>query len=101
MSPPFCIIPPLHIEKTLLNEGMSLIAGVDEVGRGALAGPLCVGIVIYDASFIASTTGPISGINDSKKLSPRQRMAGARTHPGRAILHPPSWSPTGPLTGST
>ncbi len=68
--------PTFAIEKLLLEEGFSLIAGVDEVGRGALAGPLCLGMVIFDVSLIASTEGPMSGINDSKKLSPRQRKTG-------------------------
>jgi ribonuclease HII len=72
----FSFFPTFAIEKLLLDEGFTLIAGVDEVGRGSLAGPLCVGIVIFDASFITSTTGPINGINDSKKLSHRQRRAG-------------------------
>lgn len=68
--------PTFSIEKVLLEDGFSLIAGVDEVGRGALAGPLCVGMVIYGASLIRSAGGSIPGINDSKKLSPRQRAAG-------------------------
>ena len=46
---------------------MYLIAGVDEVGRGAWAGPLVVGSVIIDPA------KPISGIKDSKKLSPINR----------------------------
>ncbi len=72
----FSHLPTFAIEKLLLKEGFSLIAGVDEVGRGALAGPLCVGIVIFDAALIASTEGAIQGINDSKKLTPRQRKSG-------------------------
>jgi len=71
----FLHYPTFAIEKKLLEEGISLIAGVDEVGRGALAGPLCLGIVIYQASLIASTEGPIPGINDSKKLTPRKRKS--------------------------
>jgi len=42
-------------------------AGVDEAGCGALAGPLAVAAVILDP------VRPISGLNDSKKLSPRRR----------------------------
>ncbi|HOT46072.1 MAG TPA: ribonuclease HII [Spirochaetota bacterium] len=71
----FLRYPTFAIEQQLLEEGVSLIAGVDEVGRGALAGPLCVGLVIYEASLIASTAGPIPGINDSKKLTPRKRKS--------------------------
>ena len=44
-----------------------LIAGVDEVGRGALAGPVTVAAVILDPE------RPIEGLDDSKRLSPRTR----------------------------
>lgn len=67
--------PDFAIEKELLREGCRLIAGVDEAGRGALAGPLCVGITIYTPSFIGSLDGPLPGIDDSKKLTPRKRSA--------------------------
>ena len=44
-----------------------LVCGVDEAGRGPLAGPLSAAAVILDAA------RPIAGLNDSKKLSERQR----------------------------
>jgi len=48
--------------------GFQLIAGVDEVGRGALAGPVVAGAVILDP------TRPFpEGLDDSKKLTPKQR----------------------------
>lgn len=46
---------------------MSHIAGVDEVGRGPIAGPVVAAAVILDPE------RPISGLKDSKKLSPRKR----------------------------
>jgi ribonuclease HII len=46
---------------------MGLIAGVDEVGRGPLAGPVLAGAVILDPG------RPIEGLRDSKKLTPRRR----------------------------
>ena len=46
-----------------------LVAGVDEAGRGPLAGPLAVAAVILDPS------RPISGLDDSKKLSEKRREA--------------------------
>ena len=46
---------------------MQIIAGVDEVGRGPLAGPVVAGAVILDPN------KPISGLADSKKLSEKQR----------------------------
>ncbi|MFD0726220.1 ribonuclease HII [Lysobacter brunescens] len=47
----------------------SLVAGVDEAGRGPLAGPVTVAAVILDP------TRPIDGLNDSKKLSEARREA--------------------------
>lgn len=51
----------------------ALIAGVDEAGRGPLAGPVVVAAVILDDA------SPVAGINDSKRLSARRReqLAGA------------------------
>ncbi len=46
-----------------------LVAGVDEAGRGPLAGPVSVAAVILDPS------RPIAGLNDSKKLSEKKREA--------------------------
>ena len=46
-----------------------LVAGVDEAGRGPLAGPVCVAAVILDPA------RPIGGLNDSKQLSERRREA--------------------------
>ena len=48
-------------------EGYSLFCGVDEAGRGPLAGP------VYAAAVILSPDDPIPGINDSKKLSEKKR----------------------------
>lgn len=53
-------------ERKLLDQGYHYIAGVDEVGRGPLAGPVTIGAVILDPQ------NPIYGLKDSKKLSPTQ-----------------------------
>ncbi len=50
-------------EQQLLDQGYQFIAGVDEVGRGPLAGPVTIGAVILDPD------KPIFGLKDSKKLS--------------------------------
>ncbi len=50
-----------------------LIAGLDEAGRGALAGPVCVGAVILPVDNAAHLTQALSGVNDSKQLTPRKR----------------------------
>ncbi|MDR0567808.1 MAG: ribonuclease HII [Spirochaetaceae bacterium] len=44
-----------------------MICGIDEAGRGPLAGPVCAGAAILPSDF------PVSCLNDSKKLSPKQR----------------------------
>lgn len=65
------ILPTLTYEKQLWNQGY-IVIGVDEVGRGAFAGPLCVGGVVFNPkSDIKLLEG--LGINDSKKLSPQKR----------------------------
>lgn len=56
-----------------------LIAGVDEVGRGALAGPVTVAAVILDPE------RPIEGLDDSKRLSPRTRERLAETIRAHAL----------------
>ena len=48
---------------------VALVAGVDEVGRGPLCGPVIAAAVILDPA------RPIAGLNDSKKLTARQREA--------------------------
>ena len=56
-------------EALALSQGFTLIAGVDEVGRGPLAGPVTAAAVILDPAHI-----PV-GLNDSKKLSAKRREA--------------------------
>lgn len=51
----------------MMKKKLSLIAGVDEVGRGPLAGPVVAAVVILNPDI------PIDGIRDSKKLSPKKR----------------------------
>lgn len=54
-------------ENKAREKGYQLIAGIDEVGRGPLAGP------VVAAAVILNTTTPILGLNDSKKLSEAKR----------------------------
>jgi ribonuclease HII len=61
--------PTLRVERSLLREGRTWIAAMDEVGRGALAGPVSVGVVLVDA---AVGTVP-QGVRDSKLLAPQVR----------------------------
>jgi ribonuclease HII len=64
-------VPSLRVERRLLREGHRLVAGMDEVGRGALAGPVTVGVVVVDAG---TRTAP-AGVRDSKLLTPAARQA--------------------------
>ncbi|KQM61182.1 ribonuclease HII [Agreia sp. Leaf210] len=66
--------PTLTVERGLERRGASLVIGIDEVGRGALAGPVAVGLCVIRASRRA----PIpAGLRDSKMLSEsaRERIA--------------------------
>src|SRR4030042_6041301 len=70
----FFVLPTFDIEKKYLSSGYELIAGVDEAGRGSLAGPLALGLVIYDRSLILNPPVEIiDHVNDSKKITRRKR----------------------------
>ena len=56
-----------QIEQDYFEQGIQLICGVDEAGRGPLAGPVCAAAVILPANC------EIPGLNDSKKLSDKRR----------------------------
>ena len=56
-----------EIENSLYEEGFKNIAGIDEAGRGPLAGPVCAAAVILPPDLV------IEEINDSKKLSEKKR----------------------------
>lgn len=55
------------MERELQSTGFPVVAGVDEVGRGALAGPVTAAAVILPADSV------LEGLNDSKKLTPARR----------------------------
>ena len=62
------IVKSLKVQQTAFAwDIQGLIAGVDEAGRGPLAGPVVAAAVILD------DMNPIKGLNDSKKLSPLRR----------------------------
>jgi ribonuclease HII len=61
------ITPTFKVEKRLLAAGYSKIAGIDEAGRGPLAGPVVAAAVILNPEDI------IEGLNDSKALSEKKR----------------------------
>ena len=57
-------------EAVLLGQGLSLVAGVDEVGRGCLAGPVVAGAVVLPVNPKGEW---VSQIRDSKETTQRQR----------------------------
>jgi ribonuclease HII len=66
--------PDLAAERTLWGQGVSLVAGIDEVGRGPLAGPVAAGAVILPS--LPRITGRfrwLKRVRDSKQLSPEAR----------------------------
>ncbi len=58
---------PLHFEEKAMAEGFRHIAGVDEAGRGPLAGPVVAAAVVLPQRF------ELPGLTDSKKLTPEER----------------------------
>ncbi|MDE6869087.1 MAG: ribonuclease HII [Clostridia bacterium] len=71
----------LQYEKELSAQGCKYICGVDEVGRGPLAGPVVCAAVIMPLDNI------IDGVDDSKKLSPKKREALSKEILNRAVSY--------------
>src|SRR3954447_7331410 len=70
------------LERELHARGFQAVAGVDEVGRGALFGP------VVAAAVILSPERPVRGLNDSKQLDPERRTVLAARIKERAV----AWS---------
>jgi ribonuclease HII len=63
--------PTLDVEREFFANGARIVAGMDEVGRGAIAGPVTIGVVAID-----SNVGEIpAGLRDSKLMTPKRREA--------------------------
>lgn len=69
MSP--AVEPTLDVERALHAEGAEWVVGCDEVGRGAIAGPVAVGM----AAVLVDCVAPPAGLRDSKLLSEKRREA--------------------------
>lgn len=65
--------PPIHLEQALWSENKLVVAGIDEAGRGALAGPIVAAMVILPANTSIEQT--LYGVKDSKVMRPSQRDA--------------------------
>ena len=62
-------MPDFELEIAAKEKGYNFVCGVDEAGRGPLAGPVCAAAVILPENCV------IEGLNDSKKLSEKKREA--------------------------
>ncbi len=73
--------PTFDLERRYYAQGFDLVAGIDEAGRGPLAGPVVAGAVIFPASLFSSSLHNgnhdhswLGMVDDSKALSHRQRL---------------------------
>lgn len=76
----------LNYEKEAYANGYCAVCGVDEAGRGPLAGPVCAAAVILPQDCI------IEGVNDSKKLSEKKREALFDVIWGTAVAASVGWA---------
>ena len=86
--------PTLRLERRFWKGGCTCVAGVDEAGRGALAGPIAVGAVILPPPQpdLPPSSPPrlpslLRGVRDSKQMTPVERDAAA----GRIKAHALAW----------
>jgi ribonuclease HII len=73
----------LRFEKHLWSTGIALVAGIDEAGRGPLAGPVVAAAAVLPAEF------SLAGLNDSKQLTEpvREQFFEALTAPGKLVCY--------------
>jgi ribonuclease HII len=82
------LIPPtpdLSFEMALWQAGLTFVAGIDEAGRGALAGPVAAAAVVLPAE--TQILNSLQGIRDSKQMTANQREEGR----ARIIKHAVTW----------
>ena len=78
-----------EIEKQLIIQGYPSIAGLDEVGRGCIAGPVAAGVVIFPPDVDDSL---LAEIRDSKKLSHKMRLNLQEVIVANALVAEVGWS---------
>lgn len=76
------LLPTLEYETNLWNQGYRYVVGLDEVGRGAWAGPIVVGAVIFSPDIFLPR-----GIRDSKELRANQRSILAEQIKDKALAY--------------
>lgn len=75
--------PDLEFETALWSGGLTRVAGLDEAGRGALAGPVFVAALVLPADPAVVRT--LEGVRDSKQMTARQRERAAERIRARAL----------------
>jgi ribonuclease HII len=75
--------PDLSFEDALWNAGVHYVAGIDEAGRGALAGPVAAGAIILPVD--VQIANALKGVRDSKQMTPAERSAWALRLPYLAL----------------
>jgi ribonuclease HII len=68
-------VPGLHLEHDLWAQGFHYIGGIDEAGRGSLAGPVAAGVVVLPSD--PAALRPLACVRDSKLLTPPEREVAA------------------------
>ncbi|MFM8320819.1 MAG: ribonuclease HII, partial [Chloroflexota bacterium] len=64
-------VPDLAFESSLWAQGVVWVAGIDEAGRGALAGPVCAAAILLPPS--RHMAAVLCGVRDSKQMTPAER----------------------------
>ena len=82
--------PSLRFENRLWKRGFLHVAGIDEVGRGALAGPVYAGAVILP--FRNGILDELSGVRDSKMMTPEEREYWAPIIQEKALAYSLGWA---------
>jgi ribonuclease HII len=68
------VVDRFRFERELVRRGVARVAGVDEAGRGPLAGPVVAAAVIFPRDWICrGLPRELAGLNDSKQLTPARR----------------------------
>ncbi len=65
--------PTLGVERQLADSGADFVLGIDEVGRGCLAGPVVLGVAAVSRDRLMRGIEPVEGIRDSKQLTEHRR----------------------------
>lgn len=75
MKTPACQAPTLTEEMALFQQGYCFVAGLDEAGRGCLAGPVVAAAVILPLPLSEEGLARFAGVRDSKQLTPQARAS--------------------------